>query len=296
MREVLAPYVERLAEAGVAVPWLEARLLVGLALGKERAVYSHEDAVSETLVSKTLLDGAVEARLEALLARRLKGEPISRMRGWREFWSMRFAINDACLDPRPDSETLVAAAIEHCHAASKARLNILDYGTGCGCLLLAVLAHCENARGLGLDCQKGALAMAQENAAVHGLDARAGWLVSHWCDALDENAQADIILANPPYIATPELDGLAREVREFEPRLALDGGVDGLAAWRQLMPRFVRRLRSDGGGDGAAFVEIGAGQEAAVLGLAASHGLGAKARYCDLNGVIRVVELIKKNG
>ena len=287
MRGVIAPYAARLAEAGVAVPWLEARLLVGLALGKEGAVYSHEDAVPEAL-----MDGAVEARLEALLARRLKGEPISRMRGWREFWSMRFAINDACLDPRPDSEVLVAAAIAYCHASSKAQLKIWDYGTGSGCLLLAVLAHCQNARGLGLDCQKGALVMARENALAHGLDARVKWLVSHWCDALDASAQADMILANPPYIATPELDGLAPEVRDFEPLLALDGGVDGLEAWRQLMPRFSRRL----GADGAAFVEIGAGQESAVIGLAASHDLCVKSRYCDLNGIIRVVEFTKQNG
>ena len=279
MRGVIAPYAERLAEAGVAVPWLEARLLVGLALGG--AVYSHEDVV---------LDAVAEARLEALLARRLKGEPISRMRGWREFWSMRFAINDACLDPRPDSETLVAAAIAYCHASSQSRLNIWDYGTGSGCLLLAVLAHCQNAHGLGLDCQKGAIAMAQKNALAHGLAAK--WLVSHWCDALDENAKADVILANPPYIATAELAGLMPEVREFEPRLALDGGVDGLESWRQLMPRFSRRL----GADGAVFVEIGAGQESAVIGLAARHDLCVKARYCDLNGIIRVVEFTKQNG
>ena len=288
MRGVIAPYAERLAEAGVAVPWLEARLLVGLALGKEGAVYSHEDVV---------MDGAVEARLEALLVRRLKGEPLSRMRGWREFWSMRFAINDACLDPRPDSEVLVAAAIAYCHASSKARLNIWDYGTGSGCLLLAVLAHCQNAHGLGaaglgLDCQKGAIAMAQKNALAHGLDSRAQWLVSHWCDALDENARADVILANPPYIATPELDGLAPEVRGFEPRLALDGGVDGLEAWRQLMPRFARRLCADG----AVFAEIGAGQESAVIGLAASHDLCVKATYRDINGIIRVLEFTKQNG
>ena len=284
MRGVIAPYAERLAEAGVAVPWLEARLLVGLALGG--AVYSHEDVV---------LDAVVEARLEALLVRRLKGEPLSRMRGWREFWSMRFGINAACLDPRPDSETLVAAAIAYCHASPKPQLNIWDYGTGSGCLLLAVLAHCENARGLGavglgLDCQKGAIAMARENALAHGLAAK--WLVSHWCDALDENAQADMILANPPYIATPELDGLAPEVRDFEPLLALDGGVDGLEAWRQLMPRFSRRLCADG----AVFAEIGAGQESAVIGLAACHDLCVKARYCDLHGIIRVVEFTKQNG
>ena len=279
MRGVIAPYAERLAEAGVAVPWLEARLLVGLALGG--AVYSHEDVV---------MDAGAEARLEALLVRRLKGEPLSRMRGWREFWSMRFAINDACLDPRPDSETLVAAAIAYCHASSQSRLNIWDYGTGSGCLLLAVLAHCQNAHGLGLDCQKGAIAMAQKNALAHGLAAK--WLVSHWCDALDENAKADVILANPPYIATPELDGLAPEVRGFEPRLALDGGVDGLGAWRQLMPRFSRRL----GADGAVFAEIGAGQESAVIGLAACHDLCVKATYRDINGIIRVVEFTKQNG
>ena len=290
MRRMIAPYAARLAEAGVAVPWLEARLLVGLALGKEGAVYSHEDAVPEALV-----DGAVEARLEALLARRLKGEPLSRMRGWREFWSMRFAINAACLDPRPDSEVLVAAAIAYCHASSKAQLKIWDYGTGSGCLLLAVLAHCQNAHGLGavglgLDCQKGAIAMAQKNALAHGLAAK--WLVSHWCDALDENAKADVILANPPYIATPELAGLASEVREFEPRLALDGGVDGLESWRQLMPRFSRRLCADG----AVFAEIGAGQESAVIGLAACHDLCVKATYRDINGIIRVLEFTKQNG
>jgi len=219
LAKVMATLAQRLEASGAETPMLDARVLMGLALGLDRPVYGHEDFD---------LDDEAMAKLDGFMARREAGEPVSRIRGWREFWSMRFALGPACLDPRPDSETLVSAAIEKCCQKSNQSLNILDYGTGSGCLLLAVLSESPQAKGIGVDQQAEAIAVAQSNARYHQLDNRVKLLVSNWCDALTSDDKADLILANPPYIPSLEIESLSREVRCFDPILALDGGADGI--------------------------------------------------------------------
>lgn len=279
LKATLAKLTAQLDVAGIHTPLLDARLLAGLAMGLDRQVYGHEDIP---------FDADMMTRLDAFVARRLTGEPISRMRGWREFWSMRFDISSACLDPRPDSETLVAAALEHRQQVTTTPL-IMDFGTGSGCLLLAVLSEWPTATGIGLDLNPDAIAMAMANAERHGLNGRTQMLASHWCDAVEPDIKADVILANPPYIPTAEVYELDRDVRDFDPDLALDGGGDGLDAWRVLLPRIERRLTFDG----VALVEIGKGQEDAVSALAQASGLDCNRHWPDLSGTLRVLGLIK---
>ncbi len=282
LAKVISTLAQRLEVSGAEAAMLDARLLIGLALGLDRPVYGHEDFE---------LDADTLARLDELVVRREAGEPVSRIRGWREFWSMRFTLSPACLDPRPDSETLVSAAIEKYRHISDKPITILDYGTGSGCLLLAVLSECRDAKGIGVDQQVEAIAAAQTNAQYHQLDDRAKMMVSHWCDALAPEEKADLILANPPYIPTLDISGLSREVRCFDPVMALDGGADGLMAWRELMPRIGQRLTPNG----AALLEIGQGQEHDIAALAAAHGLSVDDVWHDLSGILRVMAINNPN-
>lgn len=279
LRDLLAQLSEQLDAANIDTPLLDARLLVGLAMGLDRQVYPHEDFA---------LNADMMARLDKLTARRMMGEPISRIRGWREFWSMRFNLSRACLDPRPDSETLVSAALEFRENMESSPL-IMDYGTGSGCLLLAVLSEWPEARGTGLDFNSDAIATAAANADYHGLSDRAQFMVSDWCTEIDEDIKADIILANPPYIPTAELPRLEREVRDYDPYLALDGGEDGLDAWQAIIPKIAYRLSSQG----TALVEIGMGQESAVIELAMQYGLILCGQWHDISGILRVLGLTK---
>jgi release factor glutamine methyltransferase len=223
--------------------------------------------------------------LATVVARRLKGEPISRIRGWREFWSLRFAVSPATLDPRPDSETLIEAAVKWalCNVGKDQPLRLLDLGTGSGCLLLALLSELPNAQGIGIDINPDAVAMARRNAASHGLDDRAAFAEHSFTDDLGSVGDFDVILSNPPYIPTGEIDGLAVDVRSFDPALALDGGADGMACWTQLLPRLAAVLAVDG----MAFVEIGRGQEKAVTAAAEKVNLQLRDRHCDLAGITR---------
>lgn len=266
-------------------PVRDAALLLGLALGREEAVWPHQDII---------LDEAASERLNQLLERRLDGEPVARLRGWREFHGLRFTLNNATLDPRPDSETLVEAAIRWFDGTRRnnGRLTeqrqdcrLLDLGTGSGCLLLAVLAELPLASGVGVDLSASALCQAAANARALGLAGRCRWVVSDWAAAI--SGSFDVILCNPPYIPAGEIGGLAPEVRSHDPLLALDGGLDGLAAWRRLLPEFARLLRPEGRG----FVEIGHDQAETVGNLATAAGLEIYRHHHDLGGHLRVLEL-----
>lgn len=272
----------RLAAGGIETPRLDAQVLVGLALGLDRPVFSHEDKA---------IDRDATRRLAGFLKRRLAGEPVSRIRGSREFRSLDFALSAACLDPRADSETLVEAAIELMPSADSEKPLVIDYGTGSGCLVIAVLDACPAASGIGLDIAGDAVEMAALNAARLGVGDRVRMLVSNWCDALADDLRADLILANPPYIPAGDMERLAVEVRDHDPVLALDGGTDGLDAYRQLMPRFRKRLKPQG----AALVEVGAGQRDALMELAASSGLVCTAERHDLGGRVRALVLAREN-
>ena len=220
--------------------------------------------------------------VEALLKRREDGEPFSRLRGKREFWSLDFALSPATLDPRPDSETLIAAALDDIPDRA-APLFIVDYGTGTGCLLLALLSELPQASGLGIDIQPGAVATASANAAALGLADRAEFRLGGWDAAIER--PADVILSNPPYIPSSAIPGLPPDVARFDPLLALDGGSDGLDAYRALGAA-IRGLLTP---TGRAYIEIGAGQGAQVSRIFAESGLQIADLRADLAGTERCV-------
>jgi release factor glutamine methyltransferase len=270
--EALARAAKRLGEAGIERPQAEARILLAEASGRGRGqIIAFPEHV--------LTPGQCQV-FDAQVARRCAREPISRILGSREFWSLRFAVGPATLDPRPDSETLVAAVLARI-ADRNAEFALLDLGTGTGCLLLALLSELPNAKGLGIDISADARDIAAANARALGLDRRAVFQLGDW--ARDISAQYDVIVSNPPYIESTAIAGLSPEVAQYDPRAALDGGADGLSAYRMLIPQAAARLKPGG----LLALEIGAGQGAAVRGLASQAGLTDRGGTEDLAGIER---------
>jgi release factor glutamine methyltransferase len=260
----------RLAQRGIDNPRLEARLLLAHALGCSVAGLLRDPAAT--------LD---PAGYTALLARRTAHEPLAYILGRREFWSLDFAVSPATLIPRPESETLVEAALAACPAGP---LRVLDLGTGTGCLLLSVLHERPAAFGAGVDLSPEAAALAAANAAALGLGDRAAFVCGDWDAALD--ARFDLLLSNPPYIPTSEIGRLMPDVAKFEPRLCLDGGADGCDAYRRILAALPRLLTPLG----VAVLELGAGQAPAVTAIAARAGLQATV-HDDLGGIARALVL-----
>ena len=274
LNEAVTGLARRLGAAGVDDAAGDARLLATHALGIDR-IGLHVDRDRR-------LTAAELAELERLGRRRATREPVSRILGHREFWSLDFALSPATLDPRPDSETLVQAALDRVGDRDRA-LTLLDLGTGSGCLLIALLTELPNARGIGIDVSVDAAATARRNAARLGVADRAGFLVGDWAAAL--GASFDLVVSNPPYIAEPEVAGLAPEVARFDPRAALIAGPDGLQAYRALAPALPALLNPDGW----TVLEVGAGQASAVASLLAEAGLADLAAIRDLGGVKRCI-------
>ena len=268
----VADAAARLAAAGIAEARREARPILAMALQADPAVLLG--------YPERPVDAAAQARFDHLIARRLKHEPISRLRGAREFWSLDFALSPETLDPRPDSETLIEAALAHL-PDRQAPLHVLDFGTGTGCLLLALLHELPHATGFGIDALPGAVETARRNAAALGLAARAAFRLGDWDRGIE--GAADVILANPPYIPSDDIAILAPEVAAFEPRGALDGGPDGLDAYRILAPATQRLLTPKG----LACIELGAGQAASVAALFGRSGLTINEIRRDLSGIER---------
>lgn len=264
----------RLAAVSIDEAQIDARLLVGLATGLDRTgLVTNRD--------RRLTDRETHA-LDEAVNRRLCHEPVSRIIDQREFWSLPFALSPDALDPRPDSETLVAEALR-CLPTVDGAYRLLDLGTGSGCLLAALLTERRNAQGVGTDLAEGAAKIARTNLERLGLGERAQIVVGHWGDAL--NARFDLVVCNPPYIAIGERAALAPEVRDHDPALALFAGCDGLDAYRALAPRLEALLASGG----TAILEIGAGQADAVNGLMANNGLETLKICADLAGIDRVL-------
>jgi len=272
---VLAAATGRLKQADVAETLrLDAILLLEQASGlTANSIRLNPD---ETLMPETI------AAFEALLQRRLAHEPVSKIVGFREFWSLTFRTSRDVLDPRPDSETLVAgvlAALPDRHA----KLRLIDFGTGSGCLLLSLLHELPKATGLAVDLSPAALAIARENAERLGLIDRVGFRAASWGEALDE--RFDILISNPPYIESAMVPTLEPEVARHDPLLAFDGGADGLDAYRALAPDLAR-LAAPGA---VVAVEVGLGQDVAVSRLLAEQGFQEIAVLPDLSGIGRVV-------
>ncbi len=271
---VLREAGKRLAAAGVEDAPRDARLLLQAATG----------LLPATLVGfpERAIDAAALARFQGLLARRERREPMAQILGAREFWSLRFRVTADTLDPRPDSETLVQAVLERVTDRA-APLRLVDFGTGTGCLLLALLHDLPNATGLGVDLSAAALRIAAGNARALGLDGRATFRQGDWDDGIAPSF--DIVISNPPYIERAAIAALQPEVARFEPRLALDGGADGLDAYRALLPATARLLRPGG----LAAFEVGIGQADSVAAIGVARGLRHIATASDLGGVPRVV-------
>ncbi len=270
---------QHLRAAAIETPRLEARLLLAHAMGCRI-----EDLLREP---RAAVPAEAALRFAALLRRRLDHAPIAHLTGEREFWSLPFRVSPATLIPRPDSETLIEAALEACPERGAVR-RILDLGTGTGCLLLAALSEFPAATGLGLDRVPAAAALARENAARLGLGARARFVAADWAAPLADAARFDLVLSNPPYVESAAIPGLAPEVARHEPASALDGGPDGLDAYRALLAALPGLLAP---GAGRAVLELGLGQRAAVAALATAAGLAVLGCRSDLGGVERALIL-----
>jgi release factor glutamine methyltransferase len=264
----------RLEAVGLSGPVIDARLLVEAAADATRL-----DIVTDP---HRLLSAEQEARLEDYLERRSRREPVSHILGRKGFWKIMLQVTPDVLTPRPDTECVVDAVLKA--TGEHERLSILDLGVGSGAILLAILAERPNARGLGVDVSEDALAVARDNAAHLGLAGRCALLRGDWADGLSD-VSFDIVTANPPYIASEVIETLEPEVRVHEPRLALDGGADGLDAYRRLAPEILRVLKPGG----RFAVEIGYDQKAAVEALFHEAGAEEVSTQQDLAGLDRVV-------
>lgn len=269
-----------LREAGITTPELDARLLLCHAAG-----LSHEAYVAG---AGGPVQPATLARFGTAIDRRLKREPVARITGTREFYGRGFTIAPPALDPRPDTETLIEAALAVVERRGwrDRTLSLLDLGTGTGCILVTLLAELPRAQGLGTDLSPSALALAAANAVRLGVGSRAAFMAADWLDGIA--GKFDLVLSNPPYLASGEIAGLAPEVAAYDPMLALDGGPDGLDAYRRIAAGAPAVLAEGG----RLLVEIGAGQAAQVSDIFRAAGLKldpSQAISRDLAGRPRVV-------
>jgi release factor glutamine methyltransferase len=263
--------------AGIEDAQIDARLLIGHALRLDRPKLITQ--------SERILEAREISAISALAARRLKHEPVSRIRGQKDFWDLSLQVTPDVLVPRPETETVIEAALDFVVRGGlrMEKLRILDIGTGSGALLLALLHELPNATGTGTDVSAAALDVARANSAQCGLESRCNFVV---CDiASGVQGPFDLVVSNPPYIAHDEIAALAPEVRNYDPKVALDGGDDGLVAYSAITSE-ARRLLAPGG---RLFVELGAGQETAVRALFTNAGLTVGAARKDLAGIPRVI-------
>ncbi len=268
------------AAAGIESAALDARLLLCAGLG-----IGHVDLIRDPDVSIS----AAADKIDALARRRLAGEPVARILGRREFYGLDFALNSAVLDPRADSEILVDATLAALAARCDQPLRVLDLGVGSGAILGALLSRLPRGFGVGVDRSETACRIARNNLAALGFTERSAIVCGDWTAPFD--GTFDAIVSNPPYVATGEIGALAPEVRGYDPRGALDGGADGLAAYRVLAPAMAARVAPGG----FIAVEVGAGQAESVAGLLAAAGLTPAREASDLSGHIRVVTAVPRD-
>jgi len=268
-RDMMREAAGRLQAAGVDSPARDVRLLLAHALGVE--------PVDVILRETDAVDAVGLTAFEQAIARRAAGEPVSRIRGWREFYGRRFIVTPDVLDPRPETELLVERGLARLPPGGR----VLDLGVGSGCILVSVLAERADASGAGVDISSAALAVAQRNADALGVAARATFIAGGWETACD--APFDLVLSNPPYIAAADMPGLAREVVNHDPLMALTPGGDGLDPYRAILARLDQRVRS-GGWIG---VEFGLGQAGEVAAMMLGAGLEQVEVLPDLSGIQR---------
>ncbi|MDD5586047.1 MAG: peptide chain release factor N(5)-glutamine methyltransferase [Alphaproteobacteria bacterium] len=281
VQDAIRRVTEELDVAGVDNPALDARILVAHALGCARLELL-------TQAERPLTPAEIE-KIQSLAARRARREPVARILGLREFWGLPFGLNEATLEPRPDSETLVEAALSGIGDRGLG-IRILDLGTGTGCLLLALLHELPEASGLGVDIAPRAAEQARQNAERLGLQNRVEFRIGDWLEGINE--KFDLIISNPPYVATPDIPNLMPEVRGHDPLAALDGGADGLDVYRLLIPKLPLFLNPNG----LAVFEVGQGQAGTVSNLFRNAGFADIATHKDLGGITRCIRATNSGG
>jgi release factor glutamine methyltransferase len=277
-RWVLNHLIARLRAEASEYASLEARVLMCHVLMCDSvALMCEPDAIVSLRAYEMLL---------AYAERRARGEPLAHILGEREFWSLSFEVTPATLVPRPDSETVVEAVLAHCRRLGDDRpYSVVDLGTGSGCLLISVLRELPRAYGIGVDLSREALDVALRNSRRHHVADRSYFCSGHWLTAL--KGPFDIIISNPPYIPTQDIASLDVTVRDYDPHLALDGGPDGLNAYRSIVSDVPNVLSEDG----CVFLEVGINQMCAIEGLLPAMHLKKKDIYKDLEGKERVLSI-----
>ena len=280
---IIKPEVEKLKTLGFKTASLDCRLLLSQILEKSNPVYTHE----QVNISKDEI-----INFQTLVKQRQKGKPVSRILNKRNFWKSEFMLNGDTLDPRPDSEILIEAVLEYFPNKTQL-LKILDLGSGTGCLGLSLLEEYEDSLISFVDVSKKSLEIVKKNSHQFWLKGtlkyiHLDWRAHDWDTQLlniEENKKFDIIVTNPPYIPSNDINFLETEVKDYDPILALDGGNDGLNAYRSIIPKLKNIVKSDG----KIFVEIGRGQENSVSEIALQHGILSIDYKRDLSNIIRVI-------
>ncbi|MGH1377700.1 MAG: peptide chain release factor N(5)-glutamine methyltransferase [Alphaproteobacteria bacterium] len=276
LKSLYGDIISRLKDANIDTPELDARIII-----EERTDYDWSDIITRP---DSVLTNIQTDNILSDVNDRIKGKPLSRIYGVREFWGLEFDLSDDTLDPRPDSELIVDLALKK-FSDRERPLEILDLGTGSGCILISLLCEFKNARGIGVDLSLGALNCAQNNAHKNKVSDRSSFSCGSWLSGI--NKKFDLIVSNPPYISNQVIAGLSKEVKDHDPILALDGGIKGLDPYKEIFPQLKSFLNSDG----IALFEIGYDQEKDVMRLAEDTGFAQRTVHFDLAGNPRVVDI-----
>lgn len=269
---------KKLAESGIEAPDLEAKRLIQAVMGLDSVNFITN---KEKPLSKPDID-----QINHYLARRLNGEPLSKILGVKEFWGLEFEVTKDTLDPRPDTETLIEAVLGWVGARKDETLKIIDLGTGTGCILITLLSELSNAQAIGVDISEDALAVAAKNAEKHKMSNRIKFVQGDWLVGFEDES-FDLIVSNPPYIPNPDIENLSKEVKNHDPILALDGGKNGLNCYKIIFSQLKNKLN----GQNRAFLEIGFGQLSNIARLVDDSNLLLCDSKADISGIPRVVEI-----
>ena len=285
---LIKPEIIKLRKVGIKTAILDCRLLLSKSLGRKLTLYNHENVN----ISKNEVE-----HFKTLIVQRLSGKPVSRIINKRDFWKKEFKLNEETLDPRPDSETLIESVLEH-YRDKLQDIKILDLGSGSGCLGLSLLDEYHNSKVSFFDISEKSLEIVKTNSLKFGFSNRSKFVHLDWRDIdwdlnlikIENETKFDILISNPPYIPAGEIKKLQKEVREYDPFIALNGGKDGLNAYKLIIPKLRNILKKNG----KIFFEIGKGQEKFISSIAMEYGLLPIQYKKDLSGVNRVIVFIIK--
>lgn len=285
---LIKPEIEVLKKSGSETASLDCRLLLSHVLEKKNTIYTHENVY--------ITDNEIK-KFKVLISERSLGKPVSRIINKRNFWKRDFKLNEEVLDPRQDTEVLITAVLKY-YTNIFDKLDILDLGSGSGCIGLSLLEELKFSNVSFLDVSKKSLEIVKINATEYNLEHRSEYFQLNWNSKNWDNdllkyrnkSKFDIIVTNPPYIPTDKIKSLQREVKDFDPFIALDGGIDGLIAYKNIFPKFNRILKNGS----KIFVEIGMGQEDMVIKIGHENNLLLLGYEKDLSGIVRVIVFMTK--